>query len=390
MNSGHNSTAPSERSIFICAGEQSGDLHASDLIKELRKQSSEINLNINGIGGDLLKNEGVNLLYHIKDLSTIGYLDVLKKYRFFKKVLNDCSEFIKRNNPAVIILVDYPGFNIRMAERIRSFYEGKIIYYISPQLWAWNKKRVYKIKKYVDKMLVVFPFEVDFYRSFGVEAIYVGHPLVKRIKLFLAQNKKQNDSPSRQKIITILPGSRNDEIGNHLPVLIKTASLLKDEFNAQINFSIAYSIGKDTYNRFSLSLQEFNLIRENIYDSILNSDIVLTKAGTSTIECSLIGTPFLIFYRTFPVNYYLLKPIVNVDKLGMVNILAKENLVKEFVQKEFTVPNLLNEARKILNDKLYRTSLQQNLTKIWEILGSEDASYNAAKIVMSNLNLISA
>lgn len=390
MNSGHNSTAPADISIFICAGEQSGDLHASGLLKELRKQASGIILNFTGIGGDLLKNEGVNLLYHIKDLSTIGYLDVVRKYGFFKKVLNECSEFIKRNNPAVIILVDYPGFNIRLAERIRSFYGGKIIYYISPQLWAWNKKRVYKIKKYVDKMLVVFPFEVDFYKSFGVEAIYVGHPLVKRIKLFLDQNKKPTDSPSKQKSITILPGSRNDEIRNHLPVLIKTASLLKDEFNAEINFSIAQGIGQDTYNRFSSSLQRFNLIHENIYESILNSDLVLAKAGTSTIECSLLGTPFLVFYRTFPVNYYLLKPIVNVDKLGMVNILAKENIVKEFIQKDFTAPNLVNESRKILNDESYRTSLQQRLKKIWDILGSEDASYNAAKMVMSNFNEVNA
>jgi lipid-A-disaccharide synthase len=390
MNSGHTSTAPADKSVFICAGEQSGDLHASGLINELRKLTSGINLNINGIGGKLLKNEGVNLLYHIKDLSTIGYLDVVKKYGFFKKVLNECSEFIKHNNPAVIILVDYPGFNIRLAERIRSYYKGKIIYYISPQLWAWNKKRVYKIKKYVDEMLVVFPFEVDFYKSFGVEAIYVGHPLVKRIKLFLEQNKKQSDSPSKQKIITILPGSRNDEIRNHLPVLIKTASSLKDEYKAEINFSIAPGIGQDTYNRFSSSLKKFNLIRENVYSTVLNSDLVLTKAGTSTIECSLIGTPFLVFYRTLPVNYYLLKPIVNVDKLGMVNILAKENIVKEFIQKDFTVPNLLNESRKILKDESYRTSLQQRLKKIWDILGNEDASLNAAKIVMSNLNLINA
>jgi lipid-A-disaccharide synthase len=148
--------------IFISAGEQSGDLHASELVKELKKLSQEDSPQFSGLGGNLMKNEGVNLLYHVNELSAIGYIDVLKKYFHFRKVLHQCLKFVKSNNTSAVILIDYPGFNLLFAEKLKDFYKGKIIYYISPQLWAWHEKRVLKIKKYIDKMLVVFPFVVEF------------------------------------------------------------------------------------------------------------------------------------------------------------------------------------------------------------------------------------
>jgi lipid-A-disaccharide synthase len=287
----------------------------------------------------------------------------------------------------MIILIDYPGFNIRLAKEARKFYTNKIVYYISPQLWAWHKKRVYAIKKYVNKMLVVFPFEKKFYESYGIDAEYVGHPLVKRIDSFLSENSAQSSGSSgKKKVITMLPGSRRDEIKYHLPALIKTGLILKKEFNAEINISIVSGIDGNVFEKYKVSLDGFNLVRDNIYQYIRNSDLVLTKAGTSTIECSLIGTPFLIFYRTSPINYYLLKPIVKVDKLGMVNILADKIIVKEFIQNDFTVSNLVEEARKILNDEIYRNTMCTNLEKIRQMLGSRDASNNAAKIITSLIN----
>jgi len=150
--------------VFISAGEQSGDMHASSVMKELSRLSPT-KLSFNGLGGDLMQAEGLNVMYHVRDLATVGFVDVIKKYSFFKKAIRDASDYIKLNSPDVVILVDYPGFNLRLAEEIRSFYKKKIIYYISPQLWAWHEKRVFKIKKLIDHMLVVFPFEVDFYSA---------------------------------------------------------------------------------------------------------------------------------------------------------------------------------------------------------------------------------
>jgi len=345
------STHNTIKKIFISTGEQSGDLHTSALIKEFKKDLGTEQIRFYGLGGDMMSAEGVELLYHIRELSTIGFIDVIKKYGYFRKVLKECLKKVKEIVPDVVILVDYPGFNLRFAEELREFYDKKIIYYISPQLWAWHTKRVYTIKKCVDEVLTVFPFETVFYEKFGVNAVYVGHPLVSRIRRFLLENTRKKKIYGDTKIITILPGSRKDEITHHLPVLLETVQQLSKEFDLEVNVSKADGIDNSAFERFRQDLKPYNLTSENVYKMILNSDLVLTKAGTSTIECSLIGTPFLIFYRTFLLNYFLLKPVVKVNNLGMVNILAGENIIKEFIQHDFTVDNLLFESRKILTDE---------------------------------------
>lgn len=372
-----------QRSVFICAGEQSGDLHGSGLMKELKALVP--NIIFNGLGGDKMKAEGMNELYHTKDLATVGFKDVLKKYPFFKKVINDCVKFVKDNSPDVVILIDYPGFNIRLAEELKKFYTGKIIYYISPQLWAWHEKRVHKIKKYIDKMLVVFPFEVDFYSKFGVEAEYVGHPLVNRIKQYIAEHPKQVNT-SGKKVITILPGSRKDEIKLHMPVLIETISLLKKEFDVEVNISKAPSLAEELFEPY-INSADYKITGEDTYSLILNSDLVLTKAGTSTMECSLLGTPYLIFYKTFPLNYYILKPIVKIENLGIANILSKKNIVREFIQKDFTAENLAQESKELLTNTSYRNEMLANLKNIWQILGEKNASKNAALAIKQTAGL---
>lgn len=371
-------------SLFVSAGESSGDLHGAGLIHALKEQSGKI-INVTGLGGDNMKSAGTDLLYHISSLSTIGFVDVIKKYGFFKKVLDESISFIRNNNPNAVILIDYPGFNLKFAEKLREFYKNKIIYYISPQIWAWHRKRVLKIKKYIDKMLVVFPFEKDFYKEYNINAEYVGHPLITRINTFLSSNKKESKAFGSEKIITILPGSRKDEIKKHLPVLIETADQLRKEFDTKIYFSKAPGLNDDIFQKYGDDMKNFILTGENIYKLILNSDVVLTKAGTSTVECALIGNPFLLFYKTSPVNYYVLKPIVKVDRLGMVNILANEMIIKEFIQNKFTSENLLIEIRKILTDIKYRENIIQKLGKIREVLGTMDASSNAAKIILSEI-----
>ena len=364
--------------VFISAGEQSGDMHASSLMKELNRLS-ETPLSFSGLGGEMMKAEGLEPMYHVKDLATVGFVDVLKKYSFFKKAIRDASDFIRLNSPEVVILVDYPGFNLRLAEEIRSFYKKKIIYYISPQLWAWHEKRVFKIKKYIDLMLVVFPFEVDFYSRYDVYAEFTGHPLVKRIDEYISSHPVK---PRDKKTITILPGSRKDEVKNHMPVLIQTIKEIRKNIDVSININIAPGL-ESAFNDFREELKDCNLTGEKTYDLILNSDLVLAKAGTSTMECALLGTPYLIFYKTFPLNYYLLKPVVKIDKLGIVNILLGESVIKEFIQNDFTSGNLCSEALKLLRDIQYRQVMIENFRKVKNILGSKDASTEAAKLIIN-------
>ncbi len=370
-----------KRSLFISAGEQSGEMHAAELIKELRRACSPGELDISGLGGDQMKAQRAKLLYDVNSLAAVGILDVAKKYGFFKKVLNDCISLVKDNSPDAVILIDYPGFNLKFAEELRRFYSGKIIYYISPQIWAWRESRVLKIKRYIDKMLVVFPFEVDFYDKFGVEAEYVGHPLVKRIRKFLDENKKTNKTDGEKKVITVLPGSRFNEIKNHLPALLKTVEALKKDFRLSVNISRAPSVEAHAFDKYLGEMKGYELISGGAYGMMLNSDLVMAKAGTSTLECALIGAPHFVFLRTAPINYLLMKPIVNINNIGIVNIIAKENIVKEFIQKDFKPEKLAAESAKLLTDSGYRDTLTSKLKRVWEILGNKDASLNAAEII---------
>ena len=372
-------------SVFISAGEHSGDNHASGLMQQLKVQMPDANVKFYGLGGDMMTAVGMDPIYHVRDLATVGFTDVIKKYGFFKNAIKDSAEFIKQKNPDVVILVDYPGFNIRLAESIRKFYTKKIIYYISPQLWAWHESRVNKIRKYVDLMLVVFPFEVDFYGKHGVKAEFVGHPLVKRIKEF-RDSHPQSNKTGAVKRITLLPGSRKDEIKTHMPVLIEAMKILKESINAEVFISIAPGM-ESHFDEFKESISGFTLSEESSYRLISESDLVLTKAGTSTMECTLLQVPYLIFYRTYPLNYFILKPIVKVDKLGIANILLEKNAVKEFIQNDFTAGKLAAESLKILTDEAYRTRMLGDLRKIWDTLGSKDASSNAASLIIERAGL---
>jgi lipid-A-disaccharide synthase len=226
-------------------------------------------------------------------------------------------------------------------------------------------------------MLVVFPFEVDFYKKFGVDAEYVGHPLVKKIGEFL-RNTQKNISHDSVKKITILPGSRNDEVKHHLPVLLDVIDMLRKDFKIDIYISRAQAIRDDIFDNLMQNVNDFKIIKTDLYTHILKSDLAMTKAGTSTMECSLIGTPFLIFYKTYPVNYYLLKPLVKIKNIGIVNILAGENIIREFIQKDFTNELIYTEAKRILTDKNYTQEIRSKLKYLWELLGSGDASLNAA------------
>ncbi len=355
-------------------------MHAASLINEIKKINP--GTQFTGIGGPEMEKAGADLLIKMNDINFMGFSAVVKNLKTIKSALNKCESNIKANDPEVVILVDYPGFNLKLITSIRKFYKGKIAYYISPQLWAWHKSRVKTIKKYVDLMIVVFPFEVDFYDKEGIKAVYAGHPLVKRTDDFLKNNSKAS-SPRIQ--ISILPGSRKDEIDRMLPVLSETGRIIKREIDCDINILCSPNFKEEYYRKF-LNDYDFNLIYDRDksdlnYKFILNSDFIITKSGTSTVECALIGTPFCVVYKAGKLNYEIGKRLIRIDKIAMVNILAGKEIVKEFLQDEVKPENIVNECRLILSDIKYRNAMIDNFSGIREILTNTDASYNAAKLI---------
>ncbi len=368
------------KKIFIIAGESSGDIHGAALIREIKEIIP--GTTFTGIGGAEMLNQKMQLLYNIREVNFIGFSSVIRNIRKIKGILDDCVLNVKKLDPDAVIVIDFPGFNLKFISRIRKFYKGKIIYYISPQLWAWHKSRVKIIRQHVDLMLVVFPFEVDFYFKEDIKAEYVGHPLVKRIDQFLQANQRK---VSGKKTISILAGSRKEEIERMLPVLVETAYLYKREFDCEINFLCSTNYNIEYYKEF-IDDRDFNIIFDRNdsslnYKTILNSDLVITKSGTSTVECALLGTPFCVVYKTGRFNYMIGKNLVKVDHIAMVNILLNRRAVQEFLQSEMTPEKILSEGKKILTDKAYSDQMRKDFAEVREILTSKDASHNAAKII---------
>mgnify|MGYP002411055482 CR=1 FL=1 len=372
----------SNNKIFINAGEQSGDMHAGALINKLKGLKS--NLIISGIGGKSLQEQGVNIVHHYSKVNFIGFSSVIGNYFKIKSVFNDCVNFIRKTNPDVVILVDFPGFNLKIAKEIKRFYKGTIIYYISPQIWAWHKSRINIIKNCVDRMMVVFPFEADFYKQEGFNADFVGHPIIEKIDNFTFEKTKvQNESF----IISLMPGSRMEEFKRNYPIFEKTAVKLQSDFNCKIKLIKASSLENNPFIESALK-SGFEISDENLesnYENIFNSDFVLTKFGTSSLECALLGTPFCSGYKANYVNYIIAKSFVKLKYLTLVNILADKPVVKEFIQNDFTVDNLYNEVAKTLSDEKYRSRMLGEFIKVKSALGSENVIKKAENIILEYL-----
>lgn len=368
--------------FFIIAGEASGDLHASSLVREMKNLAPDTVFR--GIGGSRMRSAGVDTELDINEVNFIGFTSVLRNIFTIKKLLKKTSDSIIRNNPAAVILVDFPGFNLRIAQQIRQEYKGKIIYYISPQVWAWHKSRIKIMKEVLDLLIVVFPFETEFFRKEGMIAEYAGHPLVKRIDGFLKSSRKsENSKPS----VSILSGSRKSEVDAMLPVMLESARELRKRFDCEINVVCAQHLPQEAYTRhirdMNVKLVQGNDSTDANYSAILNSDLVLTKSGTSTLECALLGVPFLVVYRTGALNYMIGKRLVDVSHIAIVNILLNRPAVREFLQNEMTVKYIVNESEKILSDSSYRENMLSEFAELRKILGPKDASREAAKLICS-------
>ena len=334
---------------YIIAGEASGDLYGSNLVKELRLKDSKAD--IRAWGGDLMKKQGVDLVKHYKDHNYMGFLEVIRNLGTILKNISFCKQDIKAFSPDALILIDFPGFNMRIAKYFYQ-YSFPVLYYIAPQVWAWKENRVEAIKKYVDKLYVILPFEKEFLKKHGVESNYMGHPLLEHILNF-----KDKESVSKSKfveehglevekpIISLLPGSRKQEIEKKLPVMLRAVSSYSEDFNIVIagmeNF-------KNLYREIT-SNSNAKVICKDTYNLLNNSNIALVTSGTATLETAFFNVPQIVCYKTSWLSYIIAKSLVKIKYISLVNLIMDEEVVKELIQNDLSYFKLTKELNLINN-----------------------------------------
>jgi len=336
-----------DKTIFISAGDPSGDIAGFHLIQRLHAQYPDIDFI--GLGGNRMKNAGQEQLVEGAQLAVLGFWEVARRYFFFRKLMLSAVETIKKTKPAAVILIDYPGFNLRLAKRIKPL-GIPIIYYISPQVWAWGKKRIHAIKRLVDLMLVILPFETDIYDKAGVNSRFVGHYLMDDIDPALIKAPYNTDSD----LIVLLPGSRPQEVQRMLPTLLKTAAILSKKGNYR--FAVAAVEGNIEYESYMNGMDiPVEIIRGKTRELIMQSRLVITSSGTATLETGIIGRPMVVIYKTGMLTYLIARYLVSIENIALINISAGERIVPELVQFDAVPSKIADEAMRFLdNAKLTR------------------------------------
>jgi len=366
---------------YLIAGEASGDLHGSNLMKALKKYDSKADFRF--FGGDKMKNVGGQLVGHYKEMAYMG-LDVVVHLRGILKKIKYCKQDILNYNPDVVILIDYPGFNFKILKFAHKN-NIRVFYYIAPKVWAWRKNRIKDIKKYVNKLFVIFPFEVDFFRSNGIEAEYYGNPLIDEYYSFL--NRKLDfekfttkEGLSNKPIIALVPGSRKNEVSRLLPEMLDA---LKDFSNFQLVIAGMSSLGKEFYDNICRGY-EVSVVFDDTYNLISNSVAAVVTSGTATLETAILGTPQVVIFKTAQFTYFIGKPFVNIVFFSLVNIISNKEVVKELLQHNLAI-DIKNEISKILNNDNYRNQMMQEYKKIFEKLGEDGV---AERIAIRMLTLL--
>ncbi len=361
---------------YIIAGESSGDLHGANLMKHLKIYDKEAAFRI--WGGDKMLNEGGTLVKHYKDLAFMGFTEVLMHiYTIFKNIIF-CKRDILDYKPDVLILIDYPGFNLRISKFAKA--AGiKVFYYISPQIWAWKQSRIKTIRKNIDRMFVILPFEKDFYNSHGMDVDFVGHPLLDAIDNYL--KKKNNDSVAEQKIIAILPGSRKQEINNMLPLMLKTSVNFPDE---QFVVAATSSVDKSIYN-IVFNYKNVKIKYNCTYEILADAKAAIVTSGTATLETALFKVPEVVCYKGSLLSYHIAKYFIKVKYISLVNLIMNKKVVEELIQNDLNIFNLRNSLSAVLYDNKVKEQIKTDYQKLQKILGSNGASDKAAKLMVKRL-----
>lgn len=357
---------------YIIAGEASGDLHGSNLIKELKNLDADAE--IRAWGGDRMEAAGATLVKHYKDLAFMGFIEVVMNLKTILSNISFCKKDITSFNPDVLVLIDYPGFNLRIAKWAKS--KGiKVVYYISPQVWAWKENRVKEMRKNIDKMLVILPFEKKYFKEkWNWDVVYTGHPLVKTIEEF--KNAEVETLPYNKPVIALLPGSRKQEISIKLPIMLEVSKAFPD-----YQFVIAKAPGQDDafYQPFLKPYRNVSTIKDETYRLLANATAALVTSGTATLETALFGVPEVVCYKGSPVSYAIAKRLIKVKYISLVNLIMDKMIVRELIQDELTTTNLVTELNDLLHSEKRKTQLEKDYQELKNILSTgENAAKNAA------------
>ncbi len=368
---------------YIIAGEASGDLHGGNLIKQLKRIDDQAV--IRAWGGDLMAESGASVVKHYRDLAFMGFSEVLMNLRTILGNLSFCKTDIESFDPDAIILIDYPGFNLRIAKWAHEA-GYKVLYYISPQIWAWKQSRVKQIKAYVDEMYVILPFEKEFYKRSGVDVHYVGHPLIDAIEDYKSTALTQSEFREKHKldqkpIIALLPGSRKQEIATMLPIMMKAIDQVGD-------FEVVIAGAPSQEEEFYRKILEDNPVRilfDSTYEILTHAHAALVTSGTATLETAIFRVPQVVCYKGGLISYLIARSLVKVKYISLVNLIMDKMVVKELIQNEMRIQNLRRELDKIVNDRHYREQMNSEYKALYKKLGGTGASSVAANLMFKTL-----
>ena len=375
------------KKILLVAGEVSGDLHGSHLVEAIQRIEPEVQFS--GVGGECLERRGVKLLYPAHSLSVVGITEVFVKLRTILKALRGLKRSLEREKPDLVILIDFPEFNLRLA-KIAHRRGIPILYYISPQVWAWRPKRIRLIAQLVRKMVVLFPFEVPLYEAAGVDVEWVGHPLLDIVKPTLPKEKafQQFGLNPKQRTIGLLPGSRSHEVERLLPPLLASAHLLQKEIpDLQFVIPLAPGIPKTILSSRMKNISvPVKVVEGFTYDVMNLSDLLITASGTATLEGAILGKPMIIIYKVSFPSYWIGRALIQVDHIGLVNLVAEKEIAPELIQKDVHPQRIADEALRILRDPILSRKMSESMGEVCQKLGKPGAAQRAARIVTSLLH----
>jgi len=369
------------KKLFIVAGEPSGDLHASNLVHALREQNPAIEFM--GMGGGMMREAGVDVVKGIDDMAVVGFVEVFRHLSHFKKVFYSILGRIEEERPDAVVLIDYPGFNLRLAKRVKQL-GIPVIYYICPQVWAWHKSRVKQIRSYVDLVLAIFEFERNFFRAEDINAEFVGHPLLDVYKELPDREAARAEFgiDGGRKVIGIFPGSRQMELDNLLSRFLGAAAILKrDDENLEFLVSKAPSLDREEYDAFLAGRADFRLVEHKNPEIMAVSDFLMMASGTVALEAAIIGTPFLIAYRGSWLSYWIAWLLVDLDYVSLVNIIPGKEVVKEFIQGACTDEKLSRYIKTVLYDEAALQRMSGELALVRDSLRYGASDYAADRII---------
>jgi lipid-A-disaccharide synthase len=365
---------------YIVAGERSGDLHASNLVKSLKK--NDRTAEFRGFGGEFMEQAGVELAVHYRELAFMGLAEIITNANKIKKYIRLCKEDIVAHKPDVIILIDYGGFNLQIAKfgKKNGF---KIFYYIPPKYWAWYQKRALWLKPYVDRLFVILPFEKEFFKKFEWEADYVGNPVLDAVKTHIANSKTVANDKIREgaAYLALLPGSRKQELKRIIPIMIKVVRKFPDHLFA---VAAVNNLEQSCYEELQ-TIKNVKLIFEDTYNLLQNSSAAIVTSGTATLETALFKVPQIVVYKANGLSYWLAKRMVKVKFISLVNLIAGREVVKEMIQSEANPDSISQELNRILMDTPYREKILEGYDQIIKTLDTGSASENAARLMVGYL-----